>query len=265
MYQLQGIPDANLAEVLGDLRFDRSVLVSKFRAEDGTWTLLIRAGNGAVEGEDEPETEENTDEEFLSGMLIPGRPSILLDPAEEIAIGRDGLSIEYRGDDSCPYGKSATANRERFEAIVLHHTSNDHSTDWYVQYQIDGDANREPPGHYGYHFYLAPKGKIIQGAPLTKRTNHVSPSASVRYAFGRHAQNTCAIGICCVGAWNNNDFNPTKSQVKNAEELVFALADLYAIPFAGVYGHGEIQSNRSKQEGSSIARTIRAWTETPTG
>ena len=141
----------------------------------------------------------------------------------------------------------------------MHHTAADHDIDWYVQYQIDGDPERDPPGHYGYHFYIAPNGRIVQGAPLTKRTNHVSPAASVRYEFGRAAQNTNAIGVCCVGAWNGGGFNPTKKQTSEATTLIFALADVYSIPFNNVFGHGELQSNRHREEGTSIARTVRDW------
>lgn len=267
MYQLTGIPDNQLQAVLGDIALDGSRVSSQFRASDGTWTLIIVLGSGSASGHTGSQGggsqtgsgATDVETEFQSGMLIRGRPSITLQSNGKVAVGQDGLSIEYRGSDSCPYGISASQNARAFVAMVIHHTADDHDTDWYVQYQIDGDSGRDPPGHYGYHFYVAPSGKVIQGAPLTKRTNHVSPSNQVRREFGRIAQNTNAVGICCVGAWNGGDFNPTKKQTREVESMIFALADVYSISFSNVFGHGEIQTNRRKEEGTSIAKAVREW------
>ena len=189
-----------------------------------------------------------------------GRPSIDLSSDGKMAIGRNGLNIEYRGRDSCPYGKTATQMRKAFEAIIVHHTSPDHTTDWYVQYQIDGDPARG--GHFGYHFYIAPDGKILQGAPLTKRTNHVKPSGEPqRRPFGKHANNTNAIGITCSGA-GRPSFQPTAQQV-DFERLTAALCQTFSIDFDRIYGDGEIQTDRHETEGRSAALAMRHWA--PTG
>ncbi|QRM35416.1 peptidoglycan recognition family protein [Microvirga sp. VF16] len=193
-----------------------------------------------------------------SSLAGAGRGSIDLSSDGKIAIGRNGLDIEYRGRDSCPYGNSATMSRRDFEAVIVHHTAPDHNTDWYVQYQIDGDPARG--GHFGYHFYIAPDGKIIQGAPLTKRTNHVKPSnMPQRRPFGRHANNTNAIGITCVGA-GRPSFQPTTQQVDSVERLTSALCQTYNINFEKIYGHGEIQTDRHATEGRSAAEIMRRWT-----
>lgn len=193
------------------------------------------------------------------GMLLPGRPSISISADGKRANGQDGLEIEYRGVDSCPYGVSASNNKKPFSAIVLHHTSPRHDTEWYIQYQIDGDPARG--GHFGYHFYIAPDGTIYQGAPLTKRTNHVNPKGSVRRPFGRNAQNTNAIGITLSGAGLPQGYTPTRQQIEVQYELVFALCDAFDIPFSDVFGHGEIQTNRHKTEGRDTAMEIRGWTD----
>ena len=187
-------------------------------------------------------------------------PAIKVSADGKIAIGRNGLDIEYRGSDHCPYGRSATRRRRPFEAIIVHHTASDHMTDWYVQYQIDGDPDRG--GHFGYHFYIAPSGKIIQGAPLTKRTNHVKPShRTERKPFGRHAQNSNAIGITCARA-GKPSFQPTPEQIESLEALTFALCQEFGVEFDKIYGHGEVQADRHQTEGTSAALAMRAWNAT---
>lgn len=197
--------------------------------------------------------------EFSTGHLLPGRPSILLRDNGKVAAGRDGLEIRYAGDDSCPYGLSATKRKANFLALVIHHTGPDHDTDWYVAYQIRGDDARG--GHFGYHFYVAPDGRVVQGAPLNKRTNHISPEPDVRRSFGASIQNTNAIGISCVGAGRPGGFAPTDAQEETVSILAFALCDVFAIPFTSVVGHGEIQTNRMRSEGTFLAKAVREWQE----
>jgi N-acetyl-anhydromuramyl-L-alanine amidase AmpD len=197
--------------------------------------------------------------EFAAGHLIPGRPSIILSEDGKVATGRDGLNIEYKGKDSSPYGIDATKAKQKFIGLIIHHTGDDHDTDWYVDYQIKGDKVRK--GHFGYHFFISPEGRVVQGAPLTKRTNQISPESSVRLKFRKEFQNTNTIGISCVGAGKTKPdrSEPTEKQKTAVYQMVFALCDLYSIPFDAVVGHGEIQSNRMAVEGLELAKTIRAW------
>jgi hypothetical protein len=44
----------------------------------------------------------------------------------------------------------------------------------FVKYQHNGDASRGG-NHFGYHVYAFPSGDIVQGAPLSVRTNHIKP------------------------------------------------------------------------------------------
>lgn len=176
--------------------------------------------------------------------------------SDGVAIGSGGLEITYRGDASSPYGRSATASRRAFDSIVLHHNAANLTTDWLIRYQIDGDSTRG--GHFGYHFYIDPTGAIFQGAPMGKRTNHVkSPSRSQRKTFGRIASNNSSIGVTCVKA--GPAYSPTAAQIAAQDQLVAALAGAYGIAFTNVFGHGEIQSDRSAHEGASQAQKIRGW------
>ncbi|MFN3259450.1 MAG: N-acetylmuramoyl-L-alanine amidase [Pikeienuella sp.] len=196
--------------------------------------------------------------EPLRQSAVDAAPSIEISPDGKRAIGKNGLKIAYRGDDACPYGRSATANRRPLEAVVIHHTGDDHDIDWYVQYQIDGDPGRGGD-HFGYHFYVAPDGEVIQGAPLTKRTNHVKPSSDPeRKPFGRHANNSNAIGVSCVGA-GKPFFSPTPQQVGTSRALALALCDAFGVERASVYGHSELQRDRERtMEGASIAESVRS-------
>lgn len=191
------------------------------------------------------------------GFSAPGGASITLDSTGKIAIGSDGLTIEYRGSDSCPYGRSATRNKTAFSGIVVHHNDPRASTQSLIRYQLRFDAKRR--GHFGYHFYVSPRGKIFQGAPLTKRTNHVSPERHVRRQdVGRNIRNENAIGISCVRAGKKTGFDPTEEQINVVKALAFALIDLYNIPRGNIFGHGEIQTNKMESEGRSLAQEIRA-------
>ena len=206
---------------------------------------------------DDTDDADNSDS-IGSGILLPGRPSIRLDPTGKIAVGTDGLTIAYKGVDNSPYGRTATRNKRAFRGIILHHTAPGKTAQWYVDYQHKGDSGRGGH-HFGYHFYISRAGKILQGAPLTKRTNQISSKSQVRRKIGDYLHNTNSMGVSCVGAGKPSGFAPTKAQMETVRILVFALCDVFEISFADVYGHGEIQTNRMRSEGTSLAREIRAW------
>ncbi len=168
----------------------------------------------------------------------------------------DKLKIEYKYDPNCVYAASATENKKKFSNLIVHHTEDDHDIDWYVKYQIRGDKVRG--GHFGYHFYVGKSGRIIQGAPLIKRTNHINPSPKLRKDFGAEAQNTNAIGISCVGAGSKSGFRPTIEQLEATLDLCIQVLDVLNIPYKNVYGHGEIQTDRDPTEGAQIARLLRS-------
>ncbi len=185
-------------------------------------------------------------------------PSVLrLCADERIALSLGDNEICYRGDSTCEYGRQATKNLEPFAAVVLHHNPPHRSLNWLIDYQINGDTGRG--GHFGYHFYVSRDGEMYQGAPLSVRTNHIKGLGyRVRKEFGRIAQNRNSIGITCVSAEQPDGFAPTPAQTDTTVSLVRALCDAFDIPLANVFGHGEIQSDRHPQEGTSIAEFIRS-------
>lgn len=208
--------------------------------------------------------EVETSDEFE--FLLSGSPGFSLSPDKKVLISNTSdWKIEYRGKDSCPYGRTATANKKKFDSIILHHNNPKKTLDWYVQYQLDGDPERG--GHFGYHFYIAEDGFIVQGAPLTMRTNHLRhPSADVRTnaKFVNSFSNSSAIGISCpsAGVVSNGisvGSQPSVSQIAAVEFLILKLCDIYDIPFSNVFGHGEVQTNRHIKEGQPMAKTVRSW------
>ena len=196
-----------------------------------------------------------------SSKDISGNPSIALDANKKAALGQGGLNIDYRGRDNCPYGEEATKDKEDFIGLVIHHTDNDHDTDWYVNYQFTFDKERD--GHFGYHFYISPKGKVIQGAPLTVRTNHVKRSDREERKKNEYLefQNKNTIGISCVGAGDDKTgtSNPTQLQKQAVYNLAFSLCKYYGISFDKVAGHSELQTDRGDSEGKELAKKIRSW------
>jgi N-acetyl-anhydromuramyl-L-alanine amidase AmpD len=81
----------------------------------------------------------------------------------------------------------------------------------------------------------------------------------VRKTFHPEIRNYNAIGLSCVGAGQATGSEPTSEQQQAVKVLAFALCDIFAIPFTQVVGHGEIQSNRHKTEGTKLAEEIRSW------
>ncbi|NCA73127.1 MAG: hypothetical protein EOM91_24365, partial [Sphingobacteriia bacterium] len=169
-----------------------------------------------------------------------GKPSV----ASEV-FSAPGMDIDYRGDPSFQYGKSASANAKPFSGIVFHDPGSDASLDQLVDYGKSVDGARG--GAFGYHFYVDRDGKIVQGAPMDKRTNHIKPNSK----FGM--SNSDTLGISLIGAQHG----ATREQLEAARELGGSLAKEYGIDGSRIFGHGEIQGDKRKDEGSDAAAALR--------
>ena len=155
-----------------------------------------------------------------------------------------GLNIEDRSDPTWSYGKDATAKAEPFKGIVYHHTASD-SLNNEVAYGKTHDAVRG--GSFGYHYYIDRDGKIVQGAPLNKRTNHIKPGSKTGLS------NKNAMGIALVGAKDG----ATPEQLAAARRLGTTVAVGSGIDPSNIYGHGELQSDRMATEGVAAAKQLR--------
>ncbi|MEM7777929.1 MAG: peptidoglycan recognition family protein [Pseudomonadota bacterium] len=135
-----------------------------------------------------------------------------------------------------------------------------------VRYQHNGDDRRG--GHFGYHFYVDRLGRVVQGAPLRRRTNHIRGLNSRHRKPGPHAKldSTSTIGVGMVGACIRvgRGFNIrckgerlTAKQQAAGVALIQALIERYDLTCMDVYGHGELQTNRAPFEGITLAKFIR--------
>lgn len=158
----------------------------------------------------------------------------------------DTLGVMYRGSTSVPY---SDARPRPFSMIVFHDPgSSQCDTSAMLAYGQTYDKKRD--GMFGYHFYIARDGTIYQGAPLTKRTNHVSGSyrrTKLQYS------NSSAIGISLMCG----HMKIPEAQLNAAVRLGHLLQVAYAVPSNRIFGHGELQFNRLPNEGIVAARATR--------
>lgn len=165
-----------------------------------------------------------------------------------------GLDIEYVGNSSLPYGRSATRYQEPYRAIVFHHPASAKLATVETLIRVI-NSPRQDGIMYGYHFVIAPNGKIYQVAPLNKRVNQVKSTRN-RNAFGRDVTNRNAIGISFHHASHNPGMAPNRAQREAGKRLVTALREVFGtLP---IYGHGEIQTDKHPQEGRAFATQIRS-------
>jgi hypothetical protein len=118
-----------------------------------------------------------------------------------------------------------------------------------LKYGQTYDKRRD--GMFGYHFYIARDGTIYQGAPLSKRTNHVAGDnrrTPLKYS------NSSAIGIALMCGHQKIP----EAQLRAAVRLGHILQVAYRIPSSRVFGHGELQYNRLPNEGIIAARATRS-------
>ena len=163
----------------------------------------------------------------------------------------NGLDIKYIGDNNITYGKSATAYAKPFKYLVVHHTQNKNLKNM-ANYGKSYDKGRG--GMFGYHFYIGRDGKVIQGAPLTKRTNHVKgPNKSARKGTAKGLSNSNAVSISLVGAHRG----ATEAQKIAAKKLGKALMKEFSINNKSVFGHGDLQTDRMHSEGQDVVKLLR--------
>jgi hypothetical protein len=158
-----------------------------------------------------------------------------------------GVAIDYQGDPNFVYGKTASATAKPFSGIVLHHTGTE-SLEKSVSTGKVVDPVRK--GAFGYHFYIGKDGEIVQGAPLSKRTNHVQP----KNASG--LKNNELLGIALVGTGEE----PTRAQLDSLMALGVPLSRQFGIKPDKIFGHAQIQSDKGPKdlgEGVSTAKALR--------
>jgi hypothetical protein len=181
--------------------------------------------------------------------------------------------VAYWGRPDVPYGTRVTREASRPVGVVIHYTRRIAPSErWpnpslrFVQYQHNGDKSRG--GSYGYHVYVSRSGEVIQGAPLSKRTNHIKPKGHrLRSKVGANLDGSNAIGVGATGACKlKADVLPkvrcAKWEAPPRQEAaiiasVKAIQKRFGIPCKAVYGHGELQMDRRNFEGTALAKKLR--------
>jgi N-acetylmuramoyl-L-alanine amidase len=177
-----------------------------------------------------------------------------------------GVPVAYWGNPAAPYGARVTSEATRFRAIVVHFTDETPVISL-VKYGHARD-NTRGGASFGYHIYIDPQGRVLQGAPLGVRTNHVKPmTATERLTAGRHIDGTNSIGVSLIGACRSPRLvaityqcrleTPTAEQLAAGAEVVAALRKRFSIPCAEIYGHGDLQRDRKSFEGRTLSRLAR--------
>lgn len=172
-----------------------------------------------------------------------------------------GLRVAYWGRPDAPYGGKVTRNAKAPVAIIVHFTDETPATTL-VEYGHRADPNRGNAA-YGYHIYIDRAGRILQGAPLGVRTNHIKPAhAGERIPGTTHLDGANTIGVSLIGACRSpplspityrcNADTPTSAQIESGMAVIAALQQRFAIPCAAVYGHGEMQTDRKSFEGATL-------------
>ena len=187
-------------------------------------------------------------------------------PSELLSV--PGWKVAYWGDPDAGYAKFATRRKKKPVAIVVHFTKVVPVLA-VLRYGHLKDFSRGG-GSYGYHFYVGRGGGIAQGAPLSKRTNHIkSKRRRQRTKTAKHLWSGNTIAVSLVGGcdwllrpkWRGSaacsaEYS-TEAQLKAGLAVIRALQERYDIPCKEVYGHGQLQTDRQNFEGGMLTRIAR--------
>lgn len=209
---------------------------------------------------------------LVETLFFPERPPPPPPHAwREAARGSDvlavpGTPIAYWGRIDAPYGDRVTRHAKAPLAIVVHFTDETPAVTL-VEYGHRADPHRGNAA-YGYHFYIDRAGRVLQGAPLGVRTNHVKPShAGERVGATTHLDGSNTIGVALIGACRSPPLSPityrcpsdqpTAAQVASGLAVVAALQQRFSMPCTAIYGHGELQTDRKSFEGQTLTERQR--------
>jgi len=179
-----------------------------------------------------------------------------------------GREVAYWGRPDVPYSKYATKKRRKPIAVVVHHTRV-RPVKSLVTYGHYSDPSRGGAA-FGYHFYVGREGHIVQGAPLSRRTNHIKFSNNKqRRKTARHLWSGNTIAVSLVGgcdallrpdwrAWQScTEEYITEKQLKAGLAVVRSLQAKFGMKCSAVYGHGDLQFDREGFEGTRLSRLAR--------
>lgn len=186
---------------------------------------------------------------FLAALYCTFPGHILAADSCEIGIPgsqNSSLPVLYNANAKVPYSDA----RPRPFSMIVFHDPGSAQCDPVAMLKYGQTYDKRRDGMFGYHFYIARDGTVYQGAPLMKRTNHVSGSyrrTKLQYS------NSSAIGISLMCG----HMKIPEVQLRAAVRLGHMLQVAYDIPASRIFGHGELQYNRLPNEGLIAARATR--------
>jgi hypothetical protein len=177
-----------------------------------------------------------------------------------------GLQVAYWGKPDAPYGDRVTRAAKTPAAIIVHFTDETPAATL-VAYGHRPDPARGGSS-FGYHFYIDAAGRVLQGAPLSVRTNHIKRAqAPERTGFALDLDGANTIGISLIGACRSPRLSPityrctsetpTAAQIESGLAIISALQQRFGMPCGAVYGHGDLQTDRHSFEGATLSARAR--------
>ena len=200
------------------------------------------------------------------GSLAPTGWAEAAKPDDRLVV--EGRRIAYWGRPDARYSRYATRRARKPVAIVVHFTMAKPVRSL-VEYGHKRDFGRGGAS-FGYHFYIGRDGHIVQGAPLSRRTNHIKfRTHGKRTEVARHLWSGNTIAVSLVGGcdplmrpdWRRmrgcSSEYATDAQTQAGLAVIRALQRQFGMACDAVYGHGELQTDRRSFEGRALSRLAR--------
>lgn len=134
--------------------------------------------------------------------------------------------------------------------FILHHTGSVGSAE-----DVINVLNNRENGALGVQFIIDEDGNLYRGLPAGSKGQHVA-SSKKKSGAPKDLSNSTSQGVEIVGS---DDTKISLNQCKTALLLIKSLG----YEKSNIYGHGEVQSNKSPTEGATCKRYVLKYWDTP--
>lgn len=176
---------------------------------------------------------------MLSGLALPRR-SLALGVPEKIKPDLsdltflDGKVTMIKRDEWTDTKPQTTIMKEAtgYDRLTIHHTGDtikslaDENSVRFALLNILNDHNNRNFGDVGYHFVIAPDGKVWQTRSMAYEGAHVS------------GQNSNNLGVMILGNFESNQ--PTDGQISTMILMANAMCERFSIKKHRLFGHRDI-------------------------
>jgi hypothetical protein len=144
----------------------------------------------------------------------------------------------------------------RWSRITVHHSAIGSSQIGGTSFSAEASSLRKiqryhmhDPGHLwgdiGYHFLIAPSGRVFEGRPLGYQGAHVKD------------KNPGNLGVCLLGDFTSE--RPTPAALRSLEKLVDGLRAEHSIDRRRVSFHGEMVGGTTECPGPPLAAWVKSY------